>query len=75
MKKINDSYRDNLLVPNINYDIGINDGTIFKELKYLGTKLYHRKPMMCFETNKNRKITINPSYHSYTIQKGEIDNG
>ena len=73
MKKIDNTYfdrRDNLLVANSNYNIGINDGTMFRDVEYLGTKLYHGKPMMTFRTTDgNQQVTINPSFHSYTIRE------
>jgi hypothetical protein len=59
------------------YDVGINDGTVFRNVKYLGTKLYYGKPIMVFKTVSmdtiQDEITINPSYHSWTIEKGHFD--
>ena len=78
MKTIDNSYfdrRDNLLIANSRYNVGTNDGGMFRDVEYLGTKLYHGKPMMCFKTNKGKNLTINPSYHTYTIEKGEEKNG
>ena len=60
------------------YDVGINDGTVFRNVEYLGTKLFYGKPIMVFKTACNKvfdqdEITINPSYHSWTIEKGVVE--
>ena len=49
--------------------IGTNDGAQFRKVIFTGTKLYHGKPMMTFKTNTGEQITINPSFHSFTIQE------
>ena len=74
------SYRESRTEETLNhgclYDVGINDGTVFRNVKYLGTKLYYGKPIMVFKTvnmeSIQDEITINPSYHAYTIEHGSI---
>lgn len=51
--------------------IGINDGKIFRNVKYLGTSSIYGKPVMAFETTANEIVTINPSYHTFTITQME----
>tara|TARA_Y100000356_G_C11202428_1_gene258535 strand:- start:577 stop:804 length:228 start_codon:yes stop_codon:yes gene_type:complete len=75
MLKVNQSYHEPLLTDGEIYDVGMNDGVTFKSVKFLGTKQYHGKAMMCFETTSKKSITINPSYNSFIIEKGENNNG
>ena len=75
------SYRESRTEDTLNhghlYDVGINDGTVFRNVEYLGTKLYYGKPIMVFKTvsmeSIQDEITINPSYHSWTIEKGQMN--
>ncbi len=60
---------EGLLTEGIEYTIGINDGTMFKRVVYKGTKLFNGKPMMCFETENKSQVSVNPSYHSFTIEE------
>ena len=60
---------EGLLIEGLEYTIGINDGTMFNRVVFKGTKLFNGKQMMCFETENKSKITVNPSYHSYTIEE------
>ena len=56
------------------YTIGTNDGAQFRSVIFTGTKLYQGKPMMTFKTSYDeQQITINPSFHSYTIQETIIE--
>ena len=45
---MNTSYDDIILSLGAQYDVGINDGTIFKKVRYIGTKQHFGKPMLCF---------------------------
>jgi hypothetical protein len=36
---------------------------------YKGTKLLNGKPMMIFKTEDNSRLTINPSFHTFTIEE------
>ena len=42
---------------------------MFKRVIYKGTKLFNGKPMMCFETENKSQVSVNPSYHSFTIEE------
>lgn len=64
---------DELFVHGFEYTIGTNDGAQFRKVIFTGTKLYHGKPMMTFKTNTGEQITINPSFHSFTIQETIIE--
>tara|TARA_R100000781_G_scaffold56978_2_gene36869 strand:- start:1464 stop:1754 length:291 start_codon:yes stop_codon:yes gene_type:complete len=71
MKNLNDNYGEinSLLTKEECYTIGINDGKEFRRVVYKGTKLLNGKRMMIFKTENNSKLTINPAYHSYTIEE------
>ena len=60
------------------YDVGLNDGTVLKRVRYIGTKQNLGKPMMCFKNEESQVVTVNPSYNSFCLenntQKGE-ENG
>tara|TARA_R100000656_G_scaffold78838_1_gene57962 strand:- start:733 stop:1041 length:309 start_codon:yes stop_codon:yes gene_type:complete len=63
------SFDDALLIEGSMYTVGTNDGIQFKKVAFLGTRLYHGRPIMVFVTKEDKQITINPSYHSYTIEE------
>jgi hypothetical protein len=67
MKTIS-SFNDNILIEGCQYNVGTNDGKEFSEVAFEGFRKMHGKNMMVFKTNKNRQITINPSYMSYSIE-------
>ena len=69
MKNLNRSYDDGLLSEEECYTIGTNDGKEFRRVVYRGTKLLNGKPMMVFKTEDNIKLTVNPSFHTYTIEE------
>ena len=70
---MSEHYNDKLLIEGTRYDpVGMNDGCTFKNIIYEGTKQFHGKNMMCFKTNKNKQIIINPSYFSFAVE-GETD--
>ena len=58
---------DNLLVENDLYTVCLSNGTEWVRVKYLGTRPLNGKPMMVFKTSTDRQITVNPSFHTYTI--------
>ena len=58
---------ENLLVENDLYTVGLSNGTEWVRVKYLGTRPLNGKPMMVFKTSTDRQITVNPSFHTYTI--------
>ena len=58
---------DNLLVETDLYTVGLSNGTEWVRVKYLGTRPLNGKPMMVFKTSTDRQITVNPSFHTYTI--------
>lgn len=62
------SYNDNILIEGCEYNVGINDGKEIGSVSFEGFKKMHGKTMMVFRTKKDRQITINPSYMSYSIE-------
>ena len=74
INKPKENYRDELYKLHKAYTIGTNDGSEYRQAIFTGTKLYHGKPMMTFKTSYDeQQITINPSFHSYTIQETIIE--
>ena len=77
---MNISYDEHLLELGTCYDVGINDGTIFNKVLYIGSKQHNGRPMMCFKTENKEVVIINPSYNSFCMahsntEEGEKDNG
>ena len=67
---VNDnSYTQHIFTEGASYMVGTNDGTVFKQLTFKGTRLYNGKSIMVFETTDNNQLTINPSYTSFTIEE------
>ena len=68
------SYDDGILEEDSTYSIGTNDGKEFISVVYKGTKLLNGKPMMVFETKDSERLTVNPSFHTFTITENKGDN-
>ena len=73
MRDLNQSYDDGLLQENKTYTIGTNDGKEFRSVIYKGTKLLNGKPMMVFVTKDSQRLTVNPSFHTFTITENKGD--
>jgi len=58
---------DELLIKDELYTVGLSNGTERVRVKYLGTRPLNGKPMMVFKTPTDRQITVNPSFHTFTI--------
>ena len=56
-----------LLIKDELYTVGLSNGTEWTRVKYLGTSTLNGKPMMVFKTSTDRQITVNPSFHTFTI--------
>ena len=69
MRQLNNSYDGKLLNEEECYTIGTNDGKEFRRVVYKGTKLLNGKPMMVFRTEENTSLTVNPSFHTFTIEE------
>ncbi len=63
------SYDENILEKGKCYSIGTNDGKEFRRVVYRGTKLLNGKPMMVFRTEDNSNLTVNPSFHTFTLEE------
>jgi|TARA_Y100000034_G_scaffold69568_1_gene83998 hypothetical protein len=63
------SYDEGLLHENCLYTIGTNDGKEFRMVTYKGTKLFNGKPMLVFETESKSRLTVNPSFHTFTLEE------
>jgi len=63
------SYDEGLLKKGECYSIGTNDGKEFRRVVYRGTKLLNGKPMMVFRTEDNSNLTVNPSFHTFTLEE------
>ena len=64
----NSSYDEGLLIQGLQYTIGTNDGKEFKKVSFVGFKQLNGKPMMVFKTDGDKQVTINPSFHSFTVE-------
>jgi len=69
MRRVDISYDDGILDKDGEYLVGINDGTTFSNVKYKGVKLFNGKKMLMFETKRNKQLTINPSFHTFTLEQ------
>ena len=69
MRRVDISYDDAILNKDDEYIVGVNDGTTFNGVKYKGVKLFNGKKMLVFETKTNKQLTINPSFHTFTLEK------
>jgi|TARA_Y100000310_G_scaffold87472_1_gene84304 Pyruvate/2-oxoacid:ferredoxin oxidoreductase gamma subunit len=66
-------WNDPILVEGIEYIVGMNDGTIFKNIVYTGTKIMNGKPIMVFQTEDHRQLAVNPSYHGFTLEEPQTE--
>ena len=64
----NSSYDEGLLIQGSQYTIGTNVGKEFKKVSFVGFKQLNGKPMMVFRTDGDKQVTINPSFHSFTVE-------
>ena len=71
MIKTSISYDEGLLQENCTYSIGTNDGREYRSVVYKGTKLLNGKPTMVFKTKDNEQLTINPSFHTFTLTENK----
>mgnify|MGYP003389294154 FL=1 len=68
MKQIS-TYNDEILIEGCEYSVGTNDGKEFSKVAFSGYKKLYGKTMLSFTTNKDKQITINPSYMSFAIEE------
>ena len=61
-------FDDETLIKGLEYHVGTNDGNVCKKVTYVGTKVINGKPIMCFVTDDNRQLAINPSYHTFMLE-------
>ena len=68
------SYDDKLHTIGAEYMVGLNDGTVLNKIVFEGYKMFNGKQIMCFRTlEKDSVVTVNPSYHSFTIENSNIE--
>ena len=65
------SYDEGLLEYGNQYSLGTNDGKEFRRVTFIGYKLMFGKQIMVFETQDSSKLTVNPSYHCWTLEENE----
>jgi len=64
-----DNYDEDFFLEDTYYTVGMNGGTEFSKLLYDGKKSMFGRPQVAFVTeDSSTKITINPSYHSFTLE-------
>ena len=71
MKNLNNNYGEihSLLTEEECYTVGTNDGKEFRRVIYKGTKLLNGKSMMVFRTEEKTSLTVNPSFHTFTLEE------
>ena len=69
MRRVDISYDDGIRNKEDEYLVGVNDGSTFTNVKYKGVKLFNGKKMLMFETKGNKQLTINPSFHTFTLEQ------
>ena len=67
------SYDDGILEEDSTYAIGTNDGKEFRSIVYKGTQLLNGKPEMVFVTKDSQRLTVNPSFQTFTITENKGD--
>ena len=65
----NPSYDESLLIQGSQYTVGTNDGKEFKKVAFVGLRQLNGKPMMVFKTDEDKQVSINPSFHSFIIER------
>jgi len=73
MRQINHGSDDNLLLEGHLYNIGTSDGVQWNRITFQGYKFINGKQIMVFITEENFQLTINPSFHTFTLESGNYD--
>lgn len=77
IESIDKTFDEGILIENVEYNMGTNDGKEFDRAIFKGYKMHHGKKMMCFSTNKLKALILNPSYVCWYLecddQKLDID--
>ena len=67
-KDIKLDFDDETLIKGLEYHVGTNDGNVFKNVTYTGTKVINGKPIQCHVTGDSRQLAVNPSYHTFMLE-------
>ena len=65
----NDVFDSHILAEGCTYTIGLSDGRMFKKSVFVGIQQSNGKAIMVFETKDKKQLTINPSFHSFTLEE------
>ena len=60
---------ESILAEGLPYNIELNTGTSFENVVYLGMKHLNGKQLLIFCTKDNCQLSINPSFHTYTLEQ------
>ena len=71
--KVSHGSDDNLLLIGHTYNIGTSDGVQWNKIVFQGYKFINGKQIMVFQTKERFQLTINPSFHTFTIESGNYD--
>ena len=66
----NNSFNEDIMTAGTTYTVGTNDGKQIEDVIFVGTKQFNGKSIMCFETYDRHEIRVNPSYFSFSVEKG-----
>jgi|TARA_R110000824_G_scaffold19972_6_gene76221 hypothetical protein len=73
MKDVNYGADDSLLMEGQMYNIGTSDGIQWNSLTFTGYKFINGKKIMVFKTETSQQLTINPSFHTFTLEDNSYD--
>ena len=73
MREVKVGTDDNLLEKDRYYNIGTSDGTQWTKILFQGYKFINGKQIMVFMTEDRFQLTINPSFHTYTMESDVYD--
>ena len=69
------SFDDALLIEGSMYTVGTNDGIQFKKVAFLGTRLYHGRPIMVFVTKEDKQIHFEEAFKRLEKIVGNLESG
>jgi len=59
---------EKVLAEGLPYNIELSTGTSFENVVYSGMKYINGKQLLVFHTKNNKQLSINPSFHTFTLE-------
>ncbi|MBC8147470.1 MAG: hypothetical protein H8E98_05740 [Bacteroidetes bacterium] len=60
---------EGILAEGLPYIVELNTGTSFENVIYSGMKYMNGKQLLVFHTKDNRQLSVNPSFHTFTLEQ------